>query len=331
MGLLLQFYHQLQKLTLKALQVLSSGVDDALAILYALASPELEVLGITTCFGNVDVDTATYNTLALVELAGADVPVYRGSDKPLLRDWSGPVPWIHGDDGMGNVHLPKPKRQAEPEHAVSFIRRMLETYPGEVTVIPVARFTNLARALHGMPEFATLVKRVVFMGGAAFCPGNVTAVAEANVWGDPEAAEIVLQSGAKLTMVGLDVTMQAWLTDEQLAQLDAALPYAKPLADAVSFYMHAYGEIGRARGSFGCALHDPLAVALVEDPTFCEVKPYYVRVETNGHHTDGMTVVDARVIADQPQNVDVCISLDVPRFLERFRERLGMDSSVSAD
>ncbi len=124
-----------------------TGVDDALAILYALASPNLEVLGITTCFGNVDVDTATQNTLALVELAGADVPVYRGSEAPLLRDWSGPVPWIHGDDGMGNIHLKPARKEAESEHAVSFIRRMLETYPGEVTIIPVARFTNVAQCM----------------------------------------------------------------------------------------------------------------------------------------------------------------------------------------
>jgi inosine-uridine nucleoside N-ribohydrolase len=308
----------------KVILDVDTGVDDALAILYALGSPRLEVLGITTCFGNVDVETATQNTLALVEQAGSDVPVYKGSHAPLLREWSGPVPWIHGDDGMGNVGLKPAQRKAEAEHAVSFIRRMLETYPGEVTLIPVARFTNVARALMGMPDFATLVKQIVFMGGAAFCPGNVTAVAEANVWGDPEAAEIVLQSGANLTMVGLDVTMQAWLTDTQLAGLDASLPYAKALSDAVSFYMNAYGEIGKAKGSHGCALHDPLAVALVEDPSLCDVKAYPVHVETQGHHTDGMTVVDARVIADAPANVKVCVALDEPRFLKVFMERLGM-------
>ncbi len=129
-------------------------------------------------------------------------------------------------------------------------------------------------------------------------------------------------------MVGLDVTMQAWLTDKHLETLDVSLPYAAVLTKAVSFYMHAYGEIGKARGSFGCALHDPLAVALVEDPSLCETKAYAVHVETNGHYTDGMTVVDARVIADESTNVNVCVSLDVPRFLQVFTERLGMRADL---
>ncbi|MCL6516404.1 nucleoside hydrolase [Alicyclobacillus sp.] len=299
-----------------------TGVDDALAILYALRSPGLDVLGITTCFGNVDVDRATRNTLAVVELCGLDVPVYRGAERPILREWTGPVPWIHGEDGLGNTALPAPRRRAESQEAASFLREAIRRHPGEVALVPVARLTNVARAFLFDPELPRLVRGVVFMGGAAFCPGNVTAVAEANVWGDPEAAEIVLQSGAPLTMVGLDVTMRARLEAHELDRLNPALPHAALVRDAVSFYMNAYEETQGVRGRW-CPLHDPLAVAVAEDPTLCTTRPYPVRISCDGA-TAGMTVVDARPHADKEPNVAVCVDVDVDRFLGRFRERLGM-------
>ncbi|WP_303798379.1 nucleoside hydrolase [Alicyclobacillus macrosporangiidus] len=299
-----------------------TGVDDALAILYALRSPHLEVLGITTCFGNVDVDQATRNTLCLVELCGADVPVFRGADRPILREWSGPVPWIHGEDGLGDTRLAEPHRRAEEQDAAAFIRETIRRYPGEVVLVPVARMTNVARAFLFDPDLARLVRGVVFMGGAAFCPGNVTAVAEANLWGDPEAAAIVLRSGAPLTMVGLDVTMQARLTERDLARIDSGLPYARVIRDAVSFYMNAYEETQGVKGRW-CPLHDPLAVAVAEDPTLCTTRPYPVRVSCDGI-TAGMTVVDARPHAEGEANVQVCVEVDAERFLARFRARIGI-------
>ncbi|GGJ06743.1 ribosylpyrimidine nucleosidase [Alicyclobacillus cellulosilyticus] len=302
-----------------------TGVDDALAVLYALASPRLEVLGLTTCFGNVDVDTATRNTLALVALSGRDVPVYRGSEAPLLRPWSGPVPWIHGENGLGNAPVTASGRPAE-EDAVHFIRRVVREHPHEVVLVPVARLTNVAKAFLFDPELPRLVRRVVVMGGAAFCPGNVTPVAEANIWGDPEAARIVFKSGAPVTMVGLDVTMRTLLVHEQLASM-AARPYRALVQEAVRFYMHSYYAAGRVP-SLSCPLHDPLAVGVAEDPALCTVRRYAVDVETQGELTAGMTVVDARADSAAEKNVDVCVDVDAPAFLQRFCAVLGMDASA---
>ena len=306
----------------KVILDVDTGVDDALAIVYALLSPDLDVLGITTCFGNVDVETATRNTLAVVALCERQVPVYPGSARPLLRDWSGPVPWIHGDNGLGNAEVAQPTDGPASVEAAQFIRATVRKYPGEVTVIPVARMTNLARALLYDPELASLIDRVVMMGGAAFCPGNVTAVAEANVWGDPEAAQVVFQSGAAITMVGLDVTMQTRLTAADLAHLPMHRPYGPLLRDAVLFYMRAYEEHEGIEERW-CPLHDPLAVAVAEDPSLCQVRPSHVSVAVTGSAV-GMTVVDARKNAPEATTADVCVQVAADRFGERFRQRLGM-------
>ncbi|WP_067931176.1 nucleoside hydrolase [Alicyclobacillus kakegawensis] len=309
----------------KVILDVDTGVDDALAILYALADPDIELLGITTCFGNVDVDTATENTLAVLHLAGARVPVYRGSAAPLLREWEGPVPWIHGDNGIGGARRPAHGRSAEAMDAMSFIREAVRRHPGEVTLVPVARMTNLAKAFAFDPELPGLVRRVVMMGGAAACPGNVTPVAEANIWGDPEAAQMVFASGVPITMVGLDVTMQARLTQAHLDTLTDSVPYASLLREAVGFYMNAYQRAQQSQEAW-CALHDPLAVAMVSDPTLCRTERRHVAVETEGRLTAGMTVVDWRPAAPAAANADVCVSLDSARFLARFCERLGMQA-----
>ncbi|MCL6631008.1 MAG: nucleoside hydrolase [Alicyclobacillus herbarius] len=307
----------------KVILDVDTGVDDALAILYALNDPDIELLGITTCFGNVDVDTATDNTLALLYLAGADVPVFRGSAAPLLREWEGPVPWIHGDNGLGGATLPKHDRRPQAGDAMSFIRETVRRYPWEVTLVPVARMTNVAKAFAFDPELPGLVRRVVMMGGAAACPGNVTPVAEANIWGDPEAAQMVFTSGVPITMVGLDVTMQARLTGEHLDTLADDLPYAPLLREAVGFYMNAYQRVQQSQEPW-CALHDPLAVAMVSDPSLCCTRRMHVAVETQGRLTTGMTVVDGRPDAPGKVNADVCLELDAKRFLTRFCKRLGM-------
>lgn len=310
----------------KVILDVDTGVDDALAILCAVRSPRLDVIGITTCFGNVDVETATRNTLAVLEYAECqDIPVYVGSERPLLREWGGPVPWIHGDNGLGDADLPPLRRLAQDESATTFIHRMVTENPGEVTLIPVARMTNVAKVLQFDPSVADKVKRIVMMGGAAFCPGNVGPYAEANIWGDPEAAHIVFHSGAPITMVGLDVTMQARLTSRQLASLGESR-YSKFLKDAVSFYINAYERTQAQEGEDSwCALHDPLAVAMVDDPTLCETREYHVDVETQGLHTAGMTVVDARAVPEHRPNASVCVGVDAPRFLQWCAERLGFE------
>ncbi|QQE77411.1 nucleoside hydrolase [Alicyclobacillus sp. SO9] len=306
----------------KVILDVDTGIDDALAILYALKSPNLEVLGITTCFGNVDVDTATENTLAVVQLINGTVPVYRGAESPVARKWSGPVPWIHGENGLGDAPLPELSLRSESVDAVTFIKETVHAHPGEVTIIPVARMTNLARAIVENPELSSEIKEVVFMGGAAFCPGNVTPVAEANIWGDPEAAKLVFQSGVPLSMVGLDVTLKARLFLSEIERISEDTAYGPLLKQALRFYIGAYE--GEGVEDAWCPLHDPMAVAMVEHPEWFEAPLYPVDVETDGRITAGMTVVDARAKASADANVRVCTDVRAHDFLEAMRERLGI-------
>lgn len=301
-----------------------TGIDDAWALVYALRSSTLDVVGITTGFGNADLDTTTRNTLAITELLGSSVPVYRGSDRPLLRSWSGPVVRYHGVNGLGDALVPQPRTNAQSQDAASFIRDAVHRAPGQITIITLARLTNLARAILYDPSISNLAKGIVMMGGSAFSPGNVTPVAEANVWGDPEACDIVFRSGLDITMVGLDVTMQAQLRRTHLAALDPTRPYAALLQQATEFYIHAY-EKDNPEIQGWCPIHDPLAVAVVEDPSIVRLKRFPVQVETHGQHTDGMTVVDGRV-QHHREGIQVALDLDRRRFLQMFCERVGIAS-----
>lgn len=302
-----------------------TGIDDAWALVYAANSPRLDLLGVTTVFGNADLNTTTHNTLAVLELVGSRSPVYRGAHRPLMRDWMGPVPQYHGHNGLGDAPLPTVSRQAERIDAARFIVEAVRSHPHSLTIVTVARLTNVARALLYDPGLAPLIERVVMMGGAAFVPGNVTAVAEANIWGDPEAADIVFHSGVPVTMVGLDVTMQARLTRRDLTRLDPGLRYAELLTHATEFYIRAY-ERDDPNIDGWCPLHDPLAVAVAEDPSLVKVERFPVRVEARGQWTDGMTVVDARTRTggSVAAGADVAVELDADRFLTVFRERTGI-------
>ncbi|MCY0877815.1 MAG: nucleoside hydrolase [Firmicutes bacterium] len=299
-----------------------TGIDDAWALIYALRAPTLDVLGITTGFGNADVDTTTRNTLAVTDLLQSRVPVYRGAVKPLCRPWDGPVTSYHGVNGLGNASVPDPLRPPENTEAVDFLHQVLTALPHEVTIVTLARLTNIARLLLYDPHVAPLISRLVIMGGAAFVPGNVTPVAEANIWGDPEAADLVFQSGIPITMVGLDVTHRARLTWDDLDRLDSSLPYAAMMRDATAFYLKAY-ERDHPEMQGWCPIHDPLAVAVAEDPSLVAVRRYPVRVEHAGRWTTGMTVVDARM-GEQPHGIEVALDLNAPAFLHRFWDRVGI-------
>jgi inosine-uridine nucleoside N-ribohydrolase len=183
------------------------GVDDAMAIFLALRSPEVSVIGLTTIFGNVHTDLATVNALRLLEIAGRnDIPVAHGASAPLTRAYAGPVAFIHGDDGQGNVYLAPASSQAISQPAAEFIVEQILNAPGEITLVPVGPLTNIALALQLEPRIAGLVHEVVLMGGNALVPGNATPAAEANIHNDPEAADIVFAADWAVTMVGLDVT-----------------------------------------------------------------------------------------------------------------------------
>lgn len=316
-----------------------TGIDDALAILFALSQPQAEIVAIGTVAGNIDVDAATRNTLSVLEMAGAGpIPVARGCDAPLLAV-PGDARNVHGDDGLGNTRPPAPKRKPSDEHAVAQLLRLTHERPGELTIVATGPLTNLAVALKQDPELATRVRRLVMMGGAASAPGNRSPVAEFNIAHDPEAAAIVFNAGWRVTMVGLDVTMKSVLTERHLAQLRAARrPVARFVARMVAHYMRSY------RGVFGrnvCPLHDPLAVAIALDPSLATTLPTRVEVETQGAFTRGLTVVERRQLyrltltpqrdADGPRplpplpqprgvNADVCLDVDVEAFIARFIE-----------
>lgn len=257
------------------------GVDDAMAIFFALHSPELEVIGLTTIFGNVTTDLATTNALRLLEIADrTDIPVAHGADHPLAMPFRGPVPFVHGDDGQGNIHLPPPTGAPIDQSAANFIIEQVMSQPGEITLVPIGPLTNIALALRLEPRIAHNVKEVVLMGGNALCPGNATPAAEANIHNDPEAADVVFGADWPVTMVGLDVTHTVNMTPYDLARYaDADNPLAQHITRIIPHYRN-YFETSMSMN--GIYVHDSTAIAYVIDPALFTVERWPVRVETQG-------------------------------------------------
>ncbi|MCL4496064.1 MAG: nucleoside hydrolase [Firmicutes bacterium] len=305
---------------------MDTGIDDALAILYALSSKKLRTLGITTCFGNGDIENTTRNTLAIVELGLSSVPVYQGASHPLVSPWESTAEAFHGPNGLGGTRIFHPTQKAEPLSALDFLRKSIEDHAHDIVLVATARLTNIASLLLAHTELTSLIKRIVVMGGAAFVPGNVTPVAEANIWGDPEAAWVVFHSGVPITMVGLDVTMQVPISDGMLSSLVPQVPYFDVIREAVDFYLSAYNP-GEPRGNRTAPLHDPLAVAVAEDDSLCKTQALPVDIELSGRLTRGMTVVDRRERTTAAPNVDVAVTVDRERFLKQFAQRLQFQQS----
>jgi purine nucleosidase len=301
-----------------------TGIDDAMAIAYAARSPELKLLGVTTQFGNISAKLAARNSLIMLELLGCDdVPVFAGADKPLFRPAKDAyAEMVHGDDGLGNViGAHAPKGRVADVHAAKFMSDQVRRMPGEVTIIATGPLTNLAIAVMMDLGMAHLVKEVIIMGGAAEVPGNVTPHAEANIFNDPEAAEIVFRSGMPMTMVGLDVTMRTLLPRRRLSEWRRkGTRLGEVLADAADFYMDFYETSNP--GIEGCPLHDPLAVGMAIDPAFCKTRKLPVEVDVEGLLSTGRTVCDRRAAPAKPANVNVCLEVDAERFLEHFMSRV---------
>ncbi|WP_419887167.1 nucleoside hydrolase [Neobacillus niacini] len=293
-----------------------TGIDDALAIAYALNSPELEIIGLTTCFGNGPIENTTRNTLLVLEQLGKKVPVYSGADKPLNRPAKKFPTHVHGEDGLGNTVKKAPLMEAESEGAVAYIINQVKQRPHEMTIIAVGPLTNIALAVNKEPGIVSLVKEVVIMGGAVFTGGNTTPFSEANVFADPEAAECVFSSGLSVTVVGLDVTMQTLLPNAILADWRARdREESHFFADMTSFYMQAYETFHPGIG--GCALHDPLAVGVVIDPSFVKKEKWNVKVVLEGEE-NGRTVA----LAEGEPKIQVCTQVEADRFLNHFLSRL---------
>ena len=277
--------------------------DDAVALIMALRSPQVEVLAITTVAGNVDVHQATRNALYTAELCDSSVPVFKGAEYPLKRPHLNAT-WFHGRDGLGDHGYPPPRRAPEKQSATDAIINTIESYPGLV-LVTLGPLTNVALALQKNPAIAAKVSRCVIMGGAPCCEGNVTPAAEYNIWCDPEAARIVMHSGLPIELVGWHLCRgEAVLNPSDIQQvLGFATPVAKFAIECNSRAQQAFLE---QSGEHGISLPDPVAMAIALDPSIVTSQSeHYVDVETTSELTRGMTVVDRLNVAHDERNRDV--------------------------
>jgi purine nucleosidase len=274
--------------------------DDAVALIMALRAPDIRVAAITVVAGNVDLQQATRNALYTAELCGANVPVYSGAEKPLLRLYQNAT-WFHGRDGLGDHNYPAPQRRAEKAHAVDAIIETVEENAGLV-LVTLGPLTNVALAVSKKPEIASKVNRCVVMGGAPCCEGNVTPAAEYNIWVDPEAARIVMHSGLPVELIGWHLCRgQAVLGPKDIAHVEE---FGTKLAHfAVESNSHARVALKIQTGEDGICLPDPVAMCLALDPSVgTDWSEHYVEVETESELTRGMTIVDRLNVADDERN-----------------------------
>ena len=264
---------------------LDTGVDDALAISYALGSPEIELIGITGTYGNVLVEQGVRNALAVTDLLGhPEVKVYQGLPHSSTTDHFEVLPisaFIHGDNGIGDVEIPDSNRSVETESAGDFIIGAVKAYGKDLIYVPTGPMTNIEAALKKAPEIKDEIGQIVLMGGALTVPGNCNACMEANISQDPEAADYLFRSGAPTTMIGLDVTLQTLLTYKETQQWrDLGTKAGKFLADMTDFYIKAYETTSPHLG--GCGLHDPLAVGVAVDVDKAGSYPFAPGVDDPG-------------------------------------------------
>lgn len=326
-------------MTRKVILDVDTGIDDALALLLALASPELDVVGVTCVAGNVTLPHVVRNTLDVLALAGrTDIPVAVGARKPLM-DMLHTATYFHGSNGLGDVTLPTSPQIPVPEDAATFLTRTVRELPGEITVIAVGPLTNIALAVLRDAQFVEKLAGTIIMGGSIGNLGNATPAAEANFRNDPEAATAVLQSGANPGLVDLGATHPTVLSVDTLPPPDdpSLAPSARFVLQILQFYARAYVSTG----IHGVILHDPLAVALVAHPELGRFVPVSVEVETSGHVTRGASVGSfSREVSVQklegdhwnvvgleprPFNASVARDIDVTTFHRMFLQRLGLE------
>jgi inosine-uridine nucleoside N-ribohydrolase len=303
------------------------GIDDALALLLAIASPELDLRGVTTVAGNQTLERTTENALAVLELGDrADVPVAAGADRPLVQELV-TAEDAHGDSGVGAASLPFPSSRPVEEHAVDFLADRARESDRPLTLVALGPLTNVALLLARHPDAAAGIGRIVLMGGAV-AEGNMTASAEFNVWTDPEAAARVFESGLDVTMVGLDVTNRAVLGRQHAERLRAGGRVEAAAATMLDFYVGFYGKAYEHGGS---PIHDAVAVALLVRPELVETSERHVAVELGSGLCRGRTVVDMRrrrVLP--PANARVAVGIDVQGFTELLLGRLSALSQALA-
>ncbi len=292
-----------------------------MAIMLALASPELRVEGLTTVRGNVGVEQCARNALTVLDIAGhADIPVAVGADHPLVRPYHGHGTTVHGQDGLGETGL-SGARPVPDRRAVDFLISRISASPGELTLIALGPLTNLALAVSVDPRLPRRVREVIVMGGAVATRGNATPVAEANINNDPEAARIVFQAGWPVTLVGLDVTHKVTMTPAYLQRLAAAhTPVTDLITKITPFYLGAYK---RMVGIDGFYVHDPTAVAAAIRPALFEIRELYVDVVTDSERALGQTIADFRNQWKMAPNLRVCLNVDAQAILDLYLQRVA--------
>jgi inosine-uridine nucleoside N-ribohydrolase len=295
------------------------GHDDAMALLLALASPEVELLGVTTVHGNQTLDKTTANALRILELAGrGDVEVAAGADRPLIRE-PNVAAAVHGESGLDGPDLPPPSGAPVAAHAIDFLADRLTAAPAPVTLVPTGPLTNIALLLARYPDVAAKIDRIVLMGGA-IAEGNVTPAAEFNIWLDPEAAARVFASGLDVTMVGLDVTHKALMRPEHADRLRAAGRVGTVVAELWAFY---YQHHVRVYHFPGTPVHDALAVAHVIDGGLLRTEHRPVAIDCGSELSRGRTLVDLWRVTGREPNAHVGVEVDGDGFLELLVERIG--------
>jgi purine nucleosidase len=333
-----------------------TGIDDSLALLYAAASPDAELVAVTCVSGNIEARQVAINSRAILELAGrTDVEVALGREVPLIRPIE-TTPETHGPQGLGHAKLPPPGQPLSSRHAVDLIIDEARLRPGEITLVTLGPLTNLALAVMREPDLPRLLRGYTLMGGAYGVSGNTTPTTEWNIHCDPEAAAIVFRAWGdavaadptipRPVALGLDVTEGARVVPEDVVRLArragstpddsialargedpmlatrsvASNPIVRYIADALRFYMEFHA---RYDGFYGAFIHDPLAVATALDRGLVTTEPLHVDVETRGALTTGMTVADRRRLTGKAPNLDVAVRANIPEFMDRLVERVG--------
>jgi purine nucleosidase len=295
------------------------GIDDTLAILLALASPELDLKGISVVCGNCTVDQGVTNALGLLEMLRNPLPVARGAARPLIQPLL-TAPETHGGTGIGYARLPSPSRLPVAQHAAAFIIEKVLSAPGQISLVCIGPLTNLALALRLEPSIVDLIPEVIVMGGAIRHPGNTTPQAEFNTFCDPHAAHMVFHSGLPLTLVPLDVTYQVVLTKEDVDRLlKIPSPVSRLIADATQFYMEFHDEYQQITG---CVINDPLALALTFAPNLVDLQPLYVDVDISGGVSMGSTFADFYHFTNKESNMQVALGVRPGEFIELFLQRM---------